>query len=823
MANTAVGQGAQPRLDYNDLLKLLKSKRLDSVYRDFMELANAPEDLKCLLIVADNLRRVFKKLRAWRQVPPFAGWPRLMSFLHVHARKIEQQFGQVVNPPPTANNQSATGWLKDIFRGEFEDFPIYIMLCCSHRGREVRYGALQLQMLYARWAELNAAKNDNVTPIPLRPRRGKSVTGTRITRHPKDYMRAVRDLSGPDFAPLLDHLEPENLPGIFVQSRQVVLPAGRDFPSRYRRIMNYCRHHSGARQGISSSKSGSRGPRRPSYPEYVVYTDTRFGIRFESENEPEGETSIGQQTVEERTISEAMALELGLDPQELGRGPIDILNDVPGAASHEEALQTARARTRSWEIDKTLFGWNAQALRISEIQANLFAALCEARDDKAIPGEDLTAAAVVAVAIDTGRDLDKILKLKIEDMPETEFAFQPPTKQEPNAWWSWHTIGPLYKSELDTPPAKSEYRADQLRFRATPLVRDLLLKHMKRQKIRSNNGFRNEKTGEWVKDWISRYDPEKRITLNRLSHLRANELNRITGGERACSCLILGIPQTPAAVELHYTVLGTREATRLFEDSSRGIWGSQYVPGSSPRSELNQDTYCGCRAFPTRDAVKATVRWLRNGSRHFFRISVDEFNAQRNRQYLNRAVLYLVWHQFYAFGTRAICDAYQEKDVFAEGTLVGILSDKDFVDRYKTRIIWADRILRDHMTAVEDRLAEIAQKLRIRSVLPESSVWFLDDDLKPIPITPTHISAVLGTKFPFPVNTPRKVMRNLLRERGVSHEHAEAYMGHWSHGREPWSPYSSFDFDRFLKMLKATIPGCLRELGFSRLPKAGAV
>ena len=69
------------------------------------------------------------------------------------------------------------------------------------------------------------------------------------------------------------------------------------------------------------------------------------------------------------------------------------------------------------------------------------------------------------------------------------------------------------------------------------------------------------------------------------------------------------------------------------------------------------------------------------------------------------------------------------------------------------------------------------------------------------------------------MNSPRKVMRNLLRERKVSHEQAEAYMGHWSHGREPWSPYSSFEFDRFLSTLKATIPGCLKDLGFTSFPK----
>ena len=54
MASTAVGIGSGPAHDYNELLAMLSSKKLDSVYSEFMQLTNAPPDLKCLLIVAGN-------------------------------------------------------------------------------------------------------------------------------------------------------------------------------------------------------------------------------------------------------------------------------------------------------------------------------------------------------------------------------------------------------------------------------------------------------------------------------------------------------------------------------------------------------------------------------------------------------------------------------------------------------------------------------------------------------------------------------------------------------------------------------------------------
>jgi len=64
-------------------------------------------------------------------------------------------------------SQTAHDWLKKTFRGEFEDRPLYIMLCCTHLGLEVRYGALQLQILYARSEEIQSAVTAAAKPIPI--------------------------------------------------------------------------------------------------------------------------------------------------------------------------------------------------------------------------------------------------------------------------------------------------------------------------------------------------------------------------------------------------------------------------------------------------------------------------------------------------------------------------------------------------------------------------------------------------------------------------------------------------------------------------------
>jgi hypothetical protein len=189
--------------------------------------------------------------------------------------------------------------------------------------------------------------------------------------------------------------------------------------------------------------------------------------------------------------------------------------------------------------------------------------------------------------------------------------------------------------------------------------------------------------------------------------------------------------------------------------------------------------------------------------------------------------MYATWHQFFAFGTRAICDAYQKSEGFSDDSGFGVLSDKDFVTGYKTRIIFAPNRLRRHMAALEQRLAELLELQPVlrppdissdeQNVLPK--VWLLDATYQCVKLTPTTIQEVLKAQFPLPVNSPRKIMRYLLRKAGMSHTHAEAFMGHWWHGREPFSPFSSFDFGNFIGQLRGLMPDLLeKELGFDPTP-----
>jgi hypothetical protein len=99
-----------------------------------------------------------------------------------------------------------------------------------------------------------------------------------------------------------------------------------------------------------------------------------------------------------------------------------------------------------------------------------------------------------------------------------------------------------------------------------------------------------------------------------------------------------------------------------------------------------------------------------------------------------------------------------------------------------------------------------------------SPVWFIGDKGKILRLTPGNITSLLKKDFPFEVNTPRKISCNLLRQAGLRHEQAEAYMGHWWQAREPWAPFSSFDWHEYLSTIQVLVPYMLEDLGFTWVP-----
>jgi hypothetical protein len=88
----------------------------------------------------------------------------------------------------------------------------------------------------------------------------------------------------------------------------------------------------------------------------------------------------------------------------------------------------------------------------------------------------------------------------------------------------------------------------------------------------------------------------------------------------------------------------------------------------------------------------------------------------------------------------------------------------------------------------------------------EDAVFFLGDRMEEQAVTPTLIEEITAPFFPFPCNTPRRVMRSTLVRNSFPREMVVAFMGHWRERQEPWGKWSTFSYEN-LSRLEVTILG----------------
>jgi hypothetical protein len=229
--------------------------------------------------------------------------------------------------------------------------------------------------------------------------------------------------------------------------------------------------------------------------------------------------------------------------------------------------------------------------------------------------------------------------------------------------------------------------------------------------------------------------------------------------------------------------------------------------------------YTGSRAFPDLNTVREAIRTIKESAMQLARVDLRADLPGGFVEMFNRSVLYLAWHQFYAIATRGIRLPYIPLSDVCEESGVATLTDKDTGTGYKTRLVWLSPALLDHMRQTEHLIEQVREQLQLDWDRELSPIFFLGDDKQAIEIRPKSIEDLSRDFFPFPSNTPRRVMRFLLRDAGLSSEMVEVYMGHWLERREPWGKWSSLDYGDYLDNLRVRIPKILAGLGFECPPK----
>jgi hypothetical protein len=236
---------------------------------------------------------------------------------------------------------------------------------------------------------------------------------------------------------------------------------------------------------------------------------------------------------------------------------------------------------------------------------------------------------------------------------------------------------------------------------------------------------------------------------------------------------------------------------------------------------MSTSQFSGCRAHPTPKAVGAAVAVAREAADQLVGYDFSSSQAADFITVFNRAILYLLWHQAFAIAARAICSPYIPTRSVSSNSGLTVIRDKDSDSGHKARLVWLPPVAREHMAQTETLLQAFRAKRSESVDRIDDEVFFLGEDMSERQVTPTLMENV-ASFFPFPCNTPRRVMRCTLVGNAFPREMVDTFMGHWRERQEPWGKWSTFSYEQYLQRLETTIPDILSVLGF-RLPrKAGS-
>lgn len=243
------------------------------------------------------------------------------------------------------------------------------------------------------------------------------------------------------------------------------------------------------------------------------------------------------------------------------------------------------------------------------------------------------------------------------------------------------------------------------------------------------------------------------------------------------------------------------------------------MPEGKVEPEINWTDFAGfigCRSFPIIDVVRDAVSVTRKA----FDDLVTCKGPGQTLKCWDLAVVHVLWHQQFAIGARCSRHLYIQLSEVSKSGLVNY-RDKDYPDGYKTKLVWIPQSVREQMAYIETRgyTIEKGPMGRPRHT-PLPTLQFRVDSTKGVhgpseSVTRNGILRIGGPLLPFPINTPRRVMRFMLQSRGLSAEYVDAFMGHWREWREPWSKWSSFDYSDYLQRIQTIVPEILSDLGFT--------
>jgi hypothetical protein len=825
-------------------LRRIAGSPIEEVLRSLLWLTNAHCDLIALPLVCRNVQKILAaadeewdvSLSDWL----IDEWDEALELVLQEKDRLQEAIGDKFDSGFDEMGNHP------LMRSGIARYSVYAALCNSHELEELqpRYRLLQAHLLIAharamrKFTTLRDYETHSGGEEPLRDK-----------ANPYLAALAVRELSTVRRRSLLESLPVDQPPGEFLKALQEVEPDISSDSGRFIDLTVFFQKALGNRkQGKRNARSGGRkggGPRIHGKGEFNYYLEEELDM--EDPDEPNApRVTIRRQlgaTLKERKalLKDDICPYETWEEEELDctSFPDPAFDKDPGAFQ-----QAAVTQSNHVVMANQMFSWTYGRLALPEIRHLLIdeparmRSLLASRPLVQKELDRLEILALLQVMFWTASLQERarhLMFFRRRTSKDIELALVARTDGEMPRW---RIRVPLHPVEIGKSDATDGTVRSRTEFLELPdvadgslLVRELLAQQGRfgygtnRNDLRSDSDTKASRTSarvfrksrewyEWkVKALLSEGDSQSRVTRTRIANVMLTRVLSEAKGDLTAAAIITGRRLPLAHVKLFYACPSVRRLQSIYCKAAASVDRElSSLAGSAPvrKAPISFDPgekYVCNRACPTVQAVRDAIRRLQ-----------DEMNRSSRytthagfRRYHNLYTLFTCLFFSYTTGVRGIHTPYLLLSSIDPVHGFTTLTDKDSGTKYKTRLAWIMPELQEQMRHYQDHI----NRTPILPVATDLPVFFLDDEMNPVEVSPKTALPFLRNFLNFPINIHRRFISAELLDRGCPPEVVDAWMGHWHRGEEPWAQFSTFSFEHYKRALKSYLaPLLLDTIGF---------
>ncbi len=325
-----------------------------------------------------------------------------------------------------------------------------------------------------------------------------------------------------------------------------------------------------------------------------------------------------------------------------------------------------------------------------------------------------------------------------------------------------------------------------------------------------------------------------RLTATRISQSLLSRIHEQTGDLALAS---LGASRTHRLSDtaLHYLALNPIEISHRVHLATEDIANkalaelTEYVeppvrPQTAPTVSLAIGVV-GSPIYPLPETVMALASQLEKA---FTSMRVSVLESDYRLSVHNAFAFYVHSMLRFATGLRDVGEPVPRWDRVDLQRGLFFISDKDDVASYSSRIVPIPSMLIEQIKCWQSYTQSLLPHLLIDKLgdaekyerLAQGMIFYLvrtQNSIRPARSTDPKIRAQLKEFLPtfgLPWNCNRHYLRSKLSEARCPAELIDAFMGHWTRGREPWGNYSMLAPQQIFKTLRPYLEEILNKTGF---------